>query len=37
MIGEPLIIPTPKQKKFLEKIITGEESFYFSEVGSGKT
>lgn len=31
------IIPTEKQKRFLEKIICGEECFHFSEVGSGKT
>lgn len=35
--GEYQIIPREKQKKFLEHIITGEECFHFSEVGSGKT
>jgi DEAD/DEAH box helicase len=31
-------VPTQKQKDFLVKIITGgEECFFFSEVGSGKT
>lgn len=35
--GQYQIIPTEKQKRFLEKIITGEECFHFSEVGSGKT
>lgn len=35
--GQYQIIPTAKQKKFLEKIICGEECFHFSEVGSGKT
>ena len=31
------IVPRPKQKAFLEKIICSEECFHFSEVGSGKT
>ena len=35
--GEYQIIPREKQKRFLERIITGEECFHFSEVGSGKT
>lgn len=35
--GEYQIIPRPKQKDFLKKIITSEECFHFSEVGSGKT
>ena len=35
--GEYQIVPRPKQKEFLEKIITSEECFHFSEVGSGKT
>lgn len=35
--GEYQIIPREKQKRFLEHIITGEECFHFSEVGSGKT
>lgn len=35
--GEYQIIPREKQKRFLERIITGDECFHFSEVGSGKT
>lgn len=35
--GQYQIIPTEKQKRFLEKIICGKECFHFSEVGSGKT
>lgn len=35
--GEYQIIPREKQKKFLHHIITGDECFHFSEVGSGKT
>ena len=35
--GEYQIVPRPKQKAFLEHIITAEECFHFSEVGSGKT
>lgn len=35
--GEYQIVPREKQKRFLERIITGEECFHFSEVGSGKT
>jgi len=35
--GEYQIIPTPKQRAFLHRIITSEECFHFSEVGSGKT
>ena len=31
------IVPTAKQKAFLQRIITAEECFHFSEVGSGKT
>lgn len=31
------IVPTEKQKLFLQHIITAEECFHFSEVGSGKT
>jgi hypothetical protein len=30
-------VPREKQKRFLERIICGEECFHFSEVGSGKT
>ena len=30
-------MPTRKQKEFLYKIITADECFHFSEVGSGKT
>lgn len=35
--GQYQIIPTKKQKRFLERIICEEECFHFSEVGSGKT
>ena len=35
--GRHQIVPTPKQKAFLERIISAEECFHFSEVGSGKT
>ena len=35
--GRHQIVPTPKQKAFLERIIAAEECFHFSEVGSGKT
>ena len=35
--GEYQIIPTEKQKLFLQRIISAEECFHFSEVGSGKT
>jgi hypothetical protein len=35
--GRYLIVPTAKQKAFLEHIVTAEECFHFSEVGSGKT
>lgn len=35
--GQYQIVPTEKQKNFLERIITAEECFHFSEVGSGKT
>ena len=35
--GEYQIVPREKQKRFLERIITGDECFHFSEVGSGKT
>ncbi|KAL7554568.1 hypothetical protein ACHAWF_019036 [Thalassiosira exigua] len=35
--GEYQIVPREKQKRFLEKIICGDECFHFSEVGSGKT
>ena len=31
------IVPTQKQKMFLQRIIRSEECFHFSEVGSGKT
>ena len=31
------IVPTDKQKQFLQRIICAEECFHFSEVGSGKT
>lgn len=31
------IVPTAKQKAFLRHIITADECFHFSEVGSGKT
>jgi hypothetical protein len=35
--GQYQIVPTEKQKAFLQRIICSEESFHFSEVGSGKT
>lgn len=35
--GKYQIEPTDSQKQFLHKIITGQENFHFSEVGSGKT
>lgn len=35
--GEYQIVPREKQKRFLERIISGDECFHFSEVGSGKT
>ena len=35
--GAYQIVPTAKQKAFLQRIITAEECFHFSEVGSGKT
>lgn len=35
--GEYQIVPREKQKRFLERIICGEECFHFSEVGTGKT
>jgi len=35
--GRYQIIPTAKQKAFLQRIICAEECFHFSEVGSGKT
>ena len=35
--GAYQIVPTAKQKAFLQRIIMAEESFHFSEVGSGKT
>ena len=35
--GEYQIIPREKQKRFLERIICGNECFHFSEVGTGKT
>lgn len=35
--GQYEIVPRPKQKHFLHKIISSEECFHFSEVGSGKT
>jgi hypothetical protein len=35
--GRCQIVPRAKQKAFLERIITAEEAFHFSEVGSGKT
>ena len=35
--GRRQISPTPKQKAFLQKIISAPECFHFSEVGSGKT
>ena len=35
--GKYQIVPREKQKDFLEHIVTAEECFHFSEVGSGKT
>eukprot|EP01094_Clydonella_sp_ATCC50884_P018479 TRINITY_DN341_c0_g1_i1.p1 TRINITY_DN341_c0_g1~~TRINITY_DN341_c0_g1_i1.p1 ORF type:complete len:2401 (-),score=1116.71 TRINITY_DN341_c0_g1_i1:178-7182(-) len=35
--GQCQIVPTAKQKAFLRRIITADECFHFSEVGSGKT
>ncbi len=35
--GQYQIVPTPKQKAFLQRIISADECFHFSEVGSGKT
>ena len=35
--GAYQIVPTDKQKAFLRHIVTAEECFHFSEVGSGKT
>ncbi len=35
--GAYQIVPTDKQKAFLHHIVTAEECFHFSEVGSGKT
>uniref|UniRef100_A0A7S1C0Z4 Uncharacterized protein n=1 Tax=Corethron hystrix TaxID=216773 RepID=A0A7S1C0Z4_9STRA len=35
--GRYRIIPTDKQKAFLTRLITAQECFHFSEVGSGKT
>jgi hypothetical protein len=35
--GEYQIIPRPKQKEFLKRILFAKECFHFSEVGSGKT
>mmetsp|Transcript_16564 Transcript_16564/g.40507 ORF Transcript_16564/g.40507 Transcript_16564/m.40507 type:complete len:2315 (+) Transcript_16564:297-7241(+) len=35
--GEYQIVPRPKQKAFLKKIIKAEKPLTFSEVGSGKT
>ncbi len=35
--GQFQIVPTTKQKSFLQRIITSAEPFHFSEVGSGKT
>eukprot|EP00937_MAST-01D_sp_MAST-1D-sp2_P002830 g2830.t1 len=35
--GTYTIVPTAKQKAFLQRIICAEECFHFSEVGSGKT
>ena len=35
--GQYQIVPTDKQKAFLQRIICAEECFHFSEVGSGKT
>ena len=35
--GKYQIVPTAKQKAFLQRILTADECFHFSEVGSGKT
>ena len=35
--GQCQIVPTAKQKLFLQKIVSADECFHFSEVGSGKT
>jgi len=35
--GQYQIVPTAKQKAFLQRIVCAEECFHFSEVGSGKT
>ena len=35
--GAYQIVPTEKQKEFLQRIITSAHPFHFSEVGSGKT
>jgi superfamily II DNA or RNA helicase len=35
--GEYEIVPRPKQKEFLKRIICSETPMHFSEVGSGKT
>ncbi len=35
--GAYQIVPTDKQKAFLHHILTADECFHFSEVGSGKT
>eukprot|EP00928_Gymnodinium_smaydae_P100356 TRINITY_DN9823_c2_g4_i1.p1 TRINITY_DN9823_c2_g4~~TRINITY_DN9823_c2_g4_i1.p1 ORF type:complete len:2328 (+),score=476.05 TRINITY_DN9823_c2_g4_i1:208-6984(+) len=35
--GQYQIVPTDKQKRFLQHIISAPECFHFSEVGSGKT
>jgi hypothetical protein len=35
--GHYQIVPTAKQKAFLQRIVCSEECFHFSEVGSGKT
>ena len=35
--GAYQIVPTEKQKLFLQRILTADEQFHFSEVGSGKT
>ena len=35
--GQYQIVPTQKQKAFLQRIVCAEECFHFSEVGSGKT
>jgi len=35
--GQFQIVPTDKQKQFLQRIVKAPECFHFSEVGSGKT